>query len=96
MRESATDGCKESQIEATTLDLVARRGPDKTVCPSEVARHLGGSRPDDWRPLMLPVRRVAVRLAKQGKIAILRKGAPIADLDDVKGVYRIGMPRDAR
>ena len=93
MRESAADGREESGIEATMMDLVARRGADKTVCPSEVARHLGGSNPDDWRPLMQPVRRVAVRLAKQGKIAILRKGVPVADPGDLKGIYRLGMPR---
>ena len=84
----------ESEIEAAMLALVAQRGAMKTVCPSEVARHLGGSRPDEWRRLMQPVRRVAVRLAKQGRIAILRKGAPVADLDGFRGVYRLGIPRE--
>lgn len=87
---------EESEIEAAMLRLVAERGADKTVCPSEVARHLGGLQPDDWRPLMTPVRRVAVRLVKAGKIAILRKGTPVADPDDFRGVYRLGMPRNAR
>ena len=86
---------QDSEIEATMLRLVTERGADKTICPSEVARALGGSSPDDWRRLMPPVRRVAVRLAKQGNVAILRKGKPVADLDEFKGVYRIGMPRDA-
>ena len=95
MEGRAADGCDESEIAATILQLVTARGADKTVCPSEVARHLGGSRPDDWRRLMQPVRRVAVRLAKQGKIAILRKGRPVADPDDFRGVYRLGMVRDA-
>jgi hypothetical protein len=78
-------------LEETMLALVAERGPGKTICPSEVARALGGPHPDGWGPLMQPVRRTAVRLAKEGKVAILRKGRPV-DPDDFKGVYRIGLP----
>ncbi|WP_372426287.1 DUF3253 domain-containing protein [Salinarimonas chemoclinalis] len=76
-------------VSRTLLDLVARRGPGKTICPSEVARALGGPHPDGWGPLMQPVRRAAVALAKEGRVAILRKGRPV-DPDDFKGVYRIG------
>lgn len=78
-------------LEETMLALVAERGPGKTICPSEVARAIGGPHPDGWGPLMQPVRRTAVRLAKEGKVAILRKGRPV-DPDDFKGVYRIGPP----
>ena len=83
----------EQAIEVSMLRLVAERGPDKTCCPSEVARALGGPHPDGWGPLMQPVRRVAVRLTKQGRVAILRKGKPVADPDDFRGVYRLGLPR---
>jgi hypothetical protein len=79
----------DETIAGTLLDLVAARGAGKTVCPSEVARALGGPHPDGWGPLMQPVRRVAVRLAKAGRIAILRKGRPV-DPDDFRGVYRLG------
>ena len=84
---------RESEIEATMLRLVAERGADKTVCPSEVARALGGPRPEDWRPLMQPIRHVAVRLAGQERVAILRKGVPVVDLETMRGIYRLGMPR---
>ncbi len=43
---------RESEIEATMLRLVAERGADKTVCPSEVARALGGPRPGDEKCFM--------------------------------------------
>lgn len=79
----------DETIAGTLLELVAARGPGKTVCPSEVARALGGPHPDGWGPLMQPVRRVAVRLAKAGRIAILRKGRPV-DPDDFRGIYRLG------
>lgn len=82
----------EAEIEETMLRLVAERGADKTCCPSEVARALGGPHPDGWGPLMQPVRRVAVRLTKQGKLRILRKGKAVADPEDFRGVYRLGSP----
>ncbi|MGH1572251.1 DUF3253 domain-containing protein [Methylobacterium sp. P31] len=88
MTELKTD---EAAIETTMLDLVAERGADKTVCPSEVARALGGPHPNGWGPLMQPVRRTAVRLAHAGQIAILRKGRPV-DPDDFRGVYRLALP----
>jgi hypothetical protein len=48
---------RELEIEATMLRLVAERGAARTICPSEVARALGGPHPDGWGPLMEPVRR---------------------------------------
>lgn len=85
----------EAAIEETLLRLVAARGPGKTICPSEVARALGGPHPDGWGPLMQPVRRVAVRLTKAKRVAILRKGRPVADPDDFRGIYRLGPAPEA-
>ena len=86
----------ESEIAAMILRLVAERGAHKTVCPSEVARALvaPGTSQDIWSKLMQPVRRVAIRLAGQGEIAILRKGKPVADPAALKGIYRVGLPRN--
>jgi Protein of unknown function (DUF3253) len=81
------------QLEHAILSLVGARGPDKTICPSEAARALGGDHPDGWGPLMQPLRRTAVRLAKEGRIIITRKGR-IVDPDDFRGVYRLGLPRE--
>lgn len=83
----------EAAIEETMLRLVSECGADKTCCPSEVARALGGPHPDGWSPLMQPVRRVAVRLTKAGRVQILRKGKPVADPDDFRGIYRLSLPR---
>ena len=79
-------------IEAALLRLIAERGPDKTVDPTEAARALGGDHPDGWGPLMQPIRRIAVALAEQGRVVILRKGKP-ADPRTLKGVYRLAAPR---
>jgi hypothetical protein len=43
---------------------------------------------------MQPVRRVAVRLMKEGRLVILRKGRPV-DPDDFRGVYRLAAPESA-
>ena len=79
-------------LEKAILSLVASRGLDKTICPSEAARAIGGDHPDGWGPLMQPIRRVAVRLAKEGRLIITRKGRTV-DPDDFRGVYRLGLPR---
>jgi hypothetical protein len=41
---------------------------------------------------MTPIRRVAVRLALEGRLVIYRKGKPV-DPNEFKGVYRLGLPR---
>jgi hypothetical protein len=79
------------ELEATLLALLEARGPDRTLDPMDVARALGGDRPAGWGPLMQPVRRAAVRLMKQGRLVIVRKGRPV-DPDDFRGVYRIRLP----
>jgi antitoxin (DNA-binding transcriptional repressor) of toxin-antitoxin stability system len=72
-------------IRDAILRLAAARGPDKSICPSEVARDLA----ETWRPLMGPVRAEAVALAREGRLVILRHGRPVADLDALRGVIRL-------
>lgn len=79
-------------LEKAMLALIAERGPDRSADPSEAARAVAGDHPDQWGPLMQPVRRIAVSLAKQGRLVITRKGR-IVDPDDFKGVYRVSLPR---
>ncbi|WP_182084563.1 DUF3253 domain-containing protein [Aureimonas sp. ME7] len=75
-------------LRQTMLRMVEERGPDKTVCPSEVARALAGSNEKEWRLLMQPIRQEAVRLAEAGNLVIKRKGKPLAPAD-LKGIYRL-------
>ena len=78
-------------LRATILDLAVARGPDKTICPSEVARHLAGSNEKEWRRLMKPIRAEAVRLADEGLVEIKRKNRPV-DPHDFRGIYRLAVP----
>ncbi len=82
----------ESDLEAAILTLARAKGPDKSIDPSEPAKHVASVRGIDWHQLMQPVRRAAVRLATEGRLVILRKGKP-ADPADFKGVYRLTVPR---
>ncbi|MGY9038533.1 MAG: DUF3253 domain-containing protein [Rhodobacterales bacterium] len=77
------------------IDLAAARGADKTICPSEVARHLGGQDEAAWRPLMDPIREQAIRLAEEGAIMIKQGGTPV-DTKDLSGIYRIAIVKDTR
>ena len=78
-------------IEAAILDLLARQEPGRTISPMDVARSLGGDHPDGWGPLMQPLRRAAVKLMKERRLVITRKGRPV-DPDDFRGVYRLSPP----
>ena len=79
------------------LRHVRARGPGKSVCPSEVARAFADQRrkptdpPDLWRSYMNPVRQQAKALARQGHIAILRRGRPVDSHAPVKGVIRLAL-----
>ena len=77
-------------VEDTIIELLQARGSERTIGPMDVARALGGDHPDGWGPLMPQVRRAAVRLMKQGRLVILRKGRPV-DPDDFRGVYRLAL-----
>ena len=90
--EEAPARFDQRAIEAALLRLIAERGPDKTLDPQEAARALSGSHPDQWGPLMQPIRKAAVALAEQGRLVILRKGKPV-DPRDFKGMYRLSAPR---
>ncbi|WP_062226166.1 DUF3253 domain-containing protein [Aureimonas frigidaquae] len=81
-------------IRATILSMIAERAEGKTVCPSEVARHIAGQDEKAWRLLMHPIRAESVALAQAGAITIYRKGQPV-DPAAFKGIYRLGRPSGA-
>lgn len=76
----------EPAIREAILALVAERGAEKSICPSEAARALDA---EGWRSLMTRVRREAVHLAQEGRIEILRKGKPVDPGAEIRGVIRL-------
>jgi len=80
----------DATLAAEILRQTAARGPAKSICPSEVARALAGdAAAADWRPLMGPVRAAATRLAREGRVQILRKGRPLPPGEAPHGVIRL-------
>jgi hypothetical protein len=75
-------------LEQEILAMLATRASTSTICPSDVARKVA---PDDWRPLMEPVRQAAQRLVEQGEVEITQ-GGEVVDLATVKGPIRIRLP----
>jgi len=81
--------------EQAILSLLATLGPAKSISPADAARRLAGDGPgDQWRASLSPVRLAAMRLAKAGKITLLRKGKPVAPAD-ARGVLRLRQPDEA-
>lgn len=71
--------------EKAVLEAAIKRGPDKTTCPSEIARALF---PMDWRKHMPAIRDAALALQKAGKVLITQGGKPV-NLGQFKGPIRI-------
>ena len=74
----------DETIRACLLKLVRDRGPNKTICPSEVARALTGKHGQE---LMSRVRAVGVALASAGDISVMQKGQMV-DPKIAKGPIR--------
>ncbi len=72
-------------LETAILELLAHRGPGKTICPSDVARL---HNPNDWQKLMEPTRAAARRLVAEGRIVITQRGK-VVDPEHAKGAIRL-------
>lgn len=73
----------DDDLRRAILAQVARLRPGTTCCPSQIARDLA----TDWRPLMDPLRRLALQMAVEGDIAVLQKGRPAGP--DPRGPIRL-------
>lgn len=80
----------DRRLAAVLADLLDRRAPTGSVCPSEVARAVGTD--DNWRDLMEPVRVIARRLVARGEAEITQRGT-VVDPTTVTGPIRIRRPR---
>ncbi|WP_435746293.1 DUF3253 domain-containing protein [Nocardioides sp. SYSU DS0663] len=75
-----------ARLERGILDLLDRREPGRTICPSEAARAVGGEA--DWRRLMAPAREAAGRLAATGAVEVTQRGE-VVDVAGARGPVRI-------
>ncbi|MEU3459457.1 DUF3253 domain-containing protein [Streptomyces sp. NPDC006733] len=85
---TATDRQLDQRLEREILQLLERRGPTATICPSDAARAVYAGDDDGWRALMDPARRAAGRLVAAGQVEITQAGRPV-DLTTARGPIRI-------
>jgi hypothetical protein len=78
----------DSDIEHCLLALLGRRAETSSICPSDVARELGGDE-DEWREMMPAVRRVAAKLAREGRIVITQGDATLNPAAIDRGPIRL-------
>lgn len=82
--EEPTEATIASRAEATVRALLRKRD-GSTICPSDVARVVGGR---NWRHWMPTVRDVVGQLADAERIVVTQRGEPVA-LETARGPVRI-------
>lgn len=80
-----TDEGRRTRLAATIRTLLRHREADKTICPSDAARVVGG---DDWRALMPMARAVAAELAGECVVEVRQGGEPV-DIGSTRGPIRL-------
>ena len=77
------------RVDAALRALLRSRGPDRSICPSDVARIVGGP---SWRRLLPLVRDRAVKMAEGGELEIVRRGRVVKG-NPTEGVLRYRLAR---
>ncbi|MEV1025692.1 DUF3253 domain-containing protein [Streptomyces sp. NPDC050264] len=78
----------ERRLERAIVELLERRDPTSSICPSDAARAVYAGEDEGWRALMEPARRAARRLAAAGDVEITQGGRPVTSTE-VRGPVRI-------
>ncbi|MCY7403786.1 MAG: DUF2256 and DUF3253 domain-containing protein [Cryobacterium sp.] len=79
----------DRELERTIEQLLSTRAGNASICPSDVARAVGG---ESWRALLEPTRRAARRMVAAGQVQITQGGA-VVDPSAAKGPIRLRKPR---
>jgi Protein of unknown function (DUF3253) len=79
----------DARLERTIGELLDRRRPEASICPSEAARAVD---PDGWRDLMPAARAAAGRLAATGEVEVTQ-GGRVVDVAAAHGPVRIRRSR---
>lgn len=82
------DNKEAHEMEEAIIKLLLTRGPEKTICPSEVVRSLY---PSKWRDKMKSVRKIAGLMAEEDLIVITQKNH-IVDIN-AKGPIRLKLKK---
>ncbi|RSN46898.1 DUF3253 domain-containing protein [Streptomyces sp. WAC 04229] len=82
----------DRRLEQAILELLERRRPGATICPSDAARAVYEGDDDGWRALMEPARGAAGRLAEAGEVTVTQRGRRV-DPATARGPVRIRRAR---
>ncbi|MDQ0727495.1 DUF3253 domain-containing protein [Microbacterium sp. W4I20] len=82
--EEPTDAAFEERA-AAAMRALTRKRSESSICPSDVARAIGG---ESWRSRMDDVRRVAADLAARDEVVVTQKGEPVR-IEEARGPVRI-------
>ena len=82
-------GATTRRIDAALRALLRSREPGRSICPSDIARIVGGT---TWRTLLPVVRDRAVKMAEDGKLEIVRRGR-VVKRSATEGVLRYRLTR---
>lgn len=70
---------------AAAMRALTRKRDESSICPSDVARAVGG---ESWRSVMADVRRVAAVLADREEIVVTQKGEEVS-IREARGPVRM-------
>ncbi len=83
--DPSPDG-RAGRLIAATRALLRHRKPEATICPSDIARVVGGS---GWRAVLDDARNVVGELRRSGAVRVTQRGEEV-DPATVRGPIRIG------
>lgn len=83
--DTPTDDGRRCRIAAVTRALLRSRRETSSICPSDVARTVGG---DGWRTLLPMVREVVATLTADGTVVVTQRDATV-DVSTARGPVRI-------
>lgn len=87
--DQPSDAAVDDRAVATVDALLDHRGPDRSICPSDVARVVGGT---GWRGRMDAVREVARRMARSGAIVVTQRDERLDPDAEWHGPVRLRRP----
>ncbi len=84
--EPAPVEARDQRIRSTIAALLTHRGTERSICPSDAARVVGGT---SWRQAMGPVRDVARDLARRGEVRLTAGPRELDPDGEIRGPIRI-------
>lgn len=84
--EPPSEEGRRLRTQATIRALAGGRAPDSTICPSDVARAIGGS---EWRSLMAMVREEVRDLAQRDIVTVSQRGKTLDPAQQWEGPVRV-------